>query len=58
MVNERPESVANQVRSDEHSPAKFRVVGPLANMPELYSTFGIKRGDAMWRPDSLRVKIW
>jgi putative endopeptidase len=58
MVNERPEAIANQVRSDEHSPAKFRVVGPLSNIPEFYSAFGIKQGNPMWRPDSLRVKIW
>jgi putative endopeptidase len=58
MINQRPEYVANQVRSDEHSPAKFRVLGPLTNMPEFYATFGIKQGDAMWRADSVRVKIW
>jgi putative endopeptidase len=58
MVNERPEAIANQVRSNEHSPSQFRVVGPLSNMPEFYATFGIKKGDAMWREDSLRVKIW
>jgi putative endopeptidase len=58
MVNERPEATANQVRSNEHSPAKFRVIGPLSNMPEFYSTFGVKEGDSMWRPDSMRVKIW
>ena len=58
MVNERPEAISNQVRSNEHSPAKFRVIGPLTNMLEFYKTFGIKEGDAMWRPDSARVKIW
>ena len=58
MVNERPEAIANQVKSNEHSPAKFRVLGPLSNMPEFYATFGVKKGDALWRPDSLRVKIW
>ncbi|MGA7161780.1 MAG: M13 family metallopeptidase [Bacteroidota bacterium] len=58
MVNERPEDIASQVRSDPHSPAKFRVIGPLTDMPEFYSIFGIKEGDPMWRPDSLRVKIW
>lgn len=58
MLNNRPEAIANQVRSDVHSPARFRVNGPLANMPEFYKTFGIKEGDAMWRPDSLRVQIW
>ncbi len=58
MVNERPEAVANQVRSNEHSPAKFRVIGPLTDMPEFLTTFGIREGEPMWRPESLRVKIW
>jgi putative endopeptidase len=58
MVNDRPEAIANQVRSNEHSPAKFRVIGPLMDMPEFYKTFGIKAGDAMWRADSAMVKIW
>ncbi len=58
MVNERPEAVAMQVRSNEHSPAKFRVIGPLEDMPEFYATFGIRQGDSMWRPESLRVQIW
>ena len=58
MINERPEAVANQVKSNEHSPAKFRVIGPLTDMPEFFATFGIKAGDPMWRPESARVKIW
>jgi Predicted metalloendopeptidase len=58
MMNERPETVANQVKSDEHSPAKFRIIGPLSDLPEFYKAFDIKQGDAMWVPDSLRVKIW
>lgn len=58
MVDERPEAVANQVRSDEHSPAKFRVIGPLTDMPEFLQTFHIQPGDAMWRAPDKRVKIW
>jgi putative endopeptidase len=58
MVNERPEATANQIKSNEHAPAKFRVIGPLQNMPEFYKAFDIKPGDKMYRPDSLRVKIW
>jgi putative endopeptidase len=58
MVNERPEAIASQVKSNEHSPARFRVNGPLSNMPEFYKVFGVKQGDALWVPDSLRVKIW
>jgi putative endopeptidase len=58
MKNERPESVANQVKSNVHSPAKFRVNGPISNMPEFYEAFSVKQGDSLWVPDNLRVKIW
>ncbi len=58
MINSRPEAIADQVKSNEHAPAKFRVLGPLSNMPEFYATFGIKEGEAMWRKEEDRVKIW
>jgi putative endopeptidase len=58
MINERPEALALQVKSNVHSPAKFRVIGPLANIPEFHKTFNIKNGDKMFRPDSTRVIIW
>jgi len=58
MINMRPEGIASQVKSDVHSPAKFRVNGPLADIPEFYITFGVKEGDALWRPENMRVKIW
>jgi len=58
MINMRPEALANQVRSNEHSPAKFRVIGPVTDMPEFFTTFNVKPGDKMWRPENLRVTIW
>ena len=58
MVNMRPEAIANQIKSNEHAPAKWRVIGPLSNMPEFFSTFGIKKGDKMWRAEDQLVKIW
>jgi putative endopeptidase len=58
MMNQRPETVASQVKSNEHSPAKFRVNGPLSNMPEFYEAFSVKQGDSLWVPDNMRVKIW
>jgi putative endopeptidase len=58
MINTRPEGLTNQVKSDVHSPAKYRVIGPLSDMPEFYAAFGLKEGDAMWRPENMRVKIW
>lgn len=58
MVNRRPESLARQVMSDVHSPAQFRVNGPVSNMTEFYKAFNVKPGDAMYRADSVRVVIW
>lgn len=58
MINQRPEALADQVRSNVHAPAKYRVIGPLTDMPEFFTAFNIKEGDAMWRPDSARVRIW
>lgn len=58
MINQRPEAIAQQVKSNEHSPAKFRVIGPVANMPEFYSTFGIAKTDKMWLDENLRANIW
>jgi putative endopeptidase len=57
-ANTRPEFLRNQVLTDPHSPAKFRVLGPLSNMPQFYEAFSVKPGDNMYRPDSIRVKIW
>jgi putative endopeptidase len=58
MINQRPEGITSQVKSDVHSPAKFRVIGPLSDVPEFYTTFGVKKDDAMWRSENARVVIW
>ena len=58
MTQQREESLRARLLSDVHAPAKWRVLGPLANIPEFYEAFGVKAGQAMWRPDSLRVRIW
>lgn len=58
MINIRPEALATQVKTDVHSPARFRVIGPLSNMPEFYEAFNVKEGDAMYRSPEMRIKIW
>lgn len=58
MYEERKERLASQVMTDVHAPAKERVNGPVVNVPEFYEAFDVKPGDKMYRPDSLRVKIW
>jgi putative endopeptidase len=57
-TKDRPEAERQQVLTDPHAPARWRVNGPLANMPEFAKAFGCKAGDPMVRPDSLRPQIW
>ncbi len=54
----REEQLKSRLLTDVHSPAKYRVNGPFADVDEFYSTFNIKQGDPMYRVDSLRVRIW
>jgi putative endopeptidase len=58
MSDIRKENLARRLMSDVHAPAKWRVNGPLSNVPEFYQAFGVKPGDPMWRADSVRVSIW
>ena len=58
MVNIKPESLAQQLLTDVHSPAKYRINGPLQNMPEFYEAFSIKPGSTMRRAATKRVVIW
>lgn len=48
----------NQVATDVHAPAKWRIIGPLSNLPEFQAAFHCQPGDPMVRPDSLRAAIW
>ena len=58
MINVKPEYLAQQIMTDVHAPAHYRINGPLANMPEFYKAFAINPGSKMYQPDSLRVIIW
>ncbi|MCP4148006.1 MAG: hypothetical protein GY757_09685, partial [bacterium] len=37
---------------------KFRVNGPLYNVPEFYENFEIKAGDKLYRRETQRPVIW
>ena len=58
MVNIKNEALAQQMMTDVHAPAKFRINGPLSNIPEFYKTFNIKEGSKMRLPENERVVIW
>jgi putative endopeptidase len=54
----RDEQLRNRLLTDVHSPAKYRVNGPFVDVDEFYSAFNIEPNSPMYRPDSLRVRIW
>lgn len=58
MIQIRSEQLASQVLTDVHAPAKFRVNGPLPNVPGFYEAFGVKPLDKLYLPDSMRVHLW
>ena len=42
-------SLANQLLTDVHAPAKYRINGVVENMPEFHKAFNIKPGSKMRR---------
>src|SRR6516165_9642848 len=56
--NVRPEYLRLVLNVDPHSPAPFRVNGPLSNLPEFAKAFGISQPSPMIRPANERVQIW
>ncbi|TAN15880.1 MAG: M13 family peptidase [Chitinophagaceae bacterium] len=57
-VKDRPQRLLWRINNDPHSPEEYRVNGPVSNMTAFYQAFNIKPDDKMYRPDSMRVKIW
>ncbi|MEQ1833418.1 MAG: M13 family metallopeptidase, partial [Candidatus Eisenbacteria bacterium] len=55
---DRPEGLRTRVLTDPHSPAKWRVNGPLSNLKEFHDAWGCKDGDGMVRPADARARIW
>ncbi|NKI26970.1 M13 family metallopeptidase [Arenibacter sp. 6A1] len=54
----RDEALANQIKTDPHSPGKNRATQPLVNIDAFYDAFNIKEGDAMYLAPEQRIKIW
>jgi putative endopeptidase len=57
-TNIRPEYLRLALNVDPHSPARFRVNGPLSNLPEFAKAFDISAPSPMIRPEKERVEIW
>ncbi len=47
-----------RLNTDPHSPAHFRVNGPLSDLPEFQQAFNIPENSPMVQPANKRVNIW
>ena len=51
-------TVRRLIDLDPHSPAEWRVNGPLMNSAPFYKAFDVKKGEKMFLPEDERIKIW
>ena len=57
-TKQRDESLRNQVKTDPHTPGRYRATEPLKNIDAFYEAFNITEGDAMFVAPEDRVRIW
>jgi putative endopeptidase len=55
---QRDEDLKLRLDTDPHSPAHYRVDGPLSNLPEFQKAFNVPDGSPMVRAADKRVNIW
>lgn len=56
--NIRPEELKKRLKTDPHSPGKFRANGTVRNMPEFYEAFKITKENKLYLAPDQRVEIW
>ncbi|OHD02046.1 MAG: peptidase M13 [Sphingopyxis sp. RIFCSPHIGHO2_01_FULL_65_24] len=54
----REDSIKQQVASDPHSPARWRIIGPVRNVDAWYTAFGVDAGAKYYLKPADRTKIW
>lgn len=57
-VKTRDEFLRTYVNTNSHSPAVWRVNGPLMNFDPFYTAFNIQPGDKNYKAPADRIKIW
>jgi putative endopeptidase len=55
---QREDAERQQVITNEHSPAKYRVNGVVRNVDAWYKAFNVQPGDKLYLPPEQRVHIW
>jgi putative endopeptidase len=54
----REDEMIRRLLTDPHSPSQYRANGPVSNLDAFYDAFGVKEGDALWKPPAERIQIW
>jgi len=54
----RDAEMAKRLLIDPHSPSAYRANGPVTNIDAFYKAFELKEGDALFKPEKERIKIW
>jgi len=54
----RPEFARTMIQGDPHPIAKYRVIGPLSNLPEFQRAFSCPADAPMVRPAAKRCDVW
>ncbi|MGA2448522.1 MAG: M13 family metallopeptidase [Polyangiaceae bacterium] len=57
-ANYRPEALRLLAATNPHSPPRYRVTGPLSNLPEFAAAFRCKEGSAMVRAAEKTCQVW
>ncbi|NID09012.1 M13 family metallopeptidase [Fibrivirga algicola] len=57
-VKTRDEFLRMYVNTNPHSPAKWRVNGPLMNFTPFYKAFNVQPGDKMYKLEQERITVW
>jgi putative endopeptidase len=56
--NTLPQTAAQLILTDPHSPGEYRCNGPISNIDAWYAAFDVKEGDKMYKPADKRTRIW
>jgi len=54
----RPETAAQMVVVDPHSPAQYRAFAALTNIDAWYKAFNVQPGDKLYKKPEDRIKVW
>ncbi len=57
-VKTKDEFLRTYINTNPHSPAKWRVNGPLMNFTPFYKAFNVQPGDKMYKPEKDRIVVW